>query len=201
MYIYPMPIHKITTLFPLTLLVILTLSLPAAAQYYIDPPKDQLAFVIDGVQIGKDAPVFDREPAFPGGMFELYRHIEVNVPVSDPQAAEIGNYGEALLVFKLDAAGRVSDPAVLRTNTPSLEPLLLRAVSAMPDWTPAVVDGVETAIVIYLPLAYQYTLGGLLLDQSSNKAIMGREPAKGWIKAVLLVGAIGVLVALYVGLR
>ncbi len=171
------------------------------AQYYIDPPKDHVVYVIDGVHIGDDAPVFDREPNFPGGRIELFRFLEANIPLTGPAQAEAALGGEALLLFALDAAGRVGEAAVVRTNTPSLEFILLRAIEKMPDWEPAVVDGMETAVLVYLPLFYRSFPGGLIMDESTQKAIVGRQPANWWLKAGLLVGAVGLFAALFFGLR
>ena len=183
------------------LLLFLGPNLSAIAQYYIDPPKGQLAYVVDGVQIQKDAPKFDQEPDFPGGRFELFRYLEANIPITGPASQEAALGGEALIAFTLDAAGRVGKAEMLRTNTPSLEFVILRAVENMPDWTPAIVDVVETSITVYLPLGYRSSISGLVFDESTNKAILGREPAAWWLKAILLVGAVAVFAGLFFGLQ
>ncbi len=170
-------------------------------QFYIQPPKGQLVYVVDGVQIQDDAPVFEQEPSFPGGRFEMFRYLEANIPLTEPIRAEIMTGGEALVEFKLDAAGRIGDAAVLRTNTPTLEFVILRAVRNMPDWQPAIIDGVETAVTVYLPLGYLNGPGVLVFDQGTSKAIVGREPAAWWLKAILLAGAVGVFAGLFFGLR
>ena len=184
-----------------TLAFLLLVAATGRAQFYITPPKGELAYVVDGVQIGDQALVFDREPAFPGGRFELFRYLEASVTASGPAGQEAALGGEALLSFKLDAAGRVSKPEMLRTNTPSLEFAFLRAVENMPDWEPAILEGVETAVTIYLPLGYQTNGSLLVFDESINKAVLGKEPANWWLKAVLLVGAVAVFAGLFFGLQ
>jgi hypothetical protein len=185
----------------LPLAFLLLIAATSLAQFYITPPKGELAYVVDGVQIGDQALVFDREPAFPGGRFELFRYLEANITANGPGAQEAALGGESLISFRLDAAGRVSKPEMLRTNTPSLEFAFLRAVENMPDWEPAILEGVETAVTVYLPLGYQTNGGILIFDESTNKAVLGREPANWWLKAVLLVGAVAVFAGLFFGLQ
>lgn len=186
-------------LFPL--LLALAACLPARAQYYIDPPEGEIPYLLDGVMIQDDAPRFEREPGFPGGRFELFRYLEAAIPLSGPLRTEAAVWGEALAVFPLDAAGRVGKVQILRINTPGLEFPLIRALENMPDWEPAVLDEVETAVLVFLPLGYQAGPVTLVFDESTQKAVMGRQPSAWWLKAVLLVGAVGLFAALFFGLR
>ena len=185
----------------LTLACMLASLRPALSQYYIPPPEGAIPYLVDGVMIQDDAPEFDREPEFPGGRFELFTYLEASIPLTGPLRMEAGLWGEALAVFSLDAAGRVGKAQLLRFNTPGLEFPLIRALENMPDWEPAVIDGVETAVLVYLPLAFQAGPATLVFDQSTQKAIMGRQRSAWWLKAVLLLGAVGLFAALFFGLR
>jgi len=177
------------------------LAQPCQAQFFINPPKDRLVYVLDGVDIREDAPQFDQEPSFPGGRIELFRYLERHIPLTNPAMAEAGLYGSTVIAFTLDAAGRITGVSIERTNTPSIESAFIRAIQEMPDWIPAQVDGVESAVLVYLPLGYQWNSGTFVFDESTTKAILGRNKKSNWLKGVLLGGAIAVAVVLFVGLR
>lgn len=184
------------------LVVLLITATPLAAQYFIAPPPGELVHVVDGTFATGDTMGLDRHPSFPGGRIEMYRWLENRIHLSTPAREEVGAYGQTLVRFRLDAAGRVSDVAILRTTTPSLDLVIERAVRTMPAWEPAVKDGVETAILVYLPLGYSAEVNQLILDESTSKAIAGRSgKSNWWLKAVLVVGALALVAGLIFGLR
>jgi hypothetical protein len=178
----------------LPLLAVLCLAAaPLAAQFFIRPPDEPPAWVIDGVDVRDDAPVFERPPTFPGGREELYRFL---MNRARPLWGGEAGFGGHVAAFSVDAAGRVRDVRLLQGQPASMDAEWLRVLGDMPDWEPAVIDGVETATLVYLPLVYVAQGGRVVLDEGFNKAVMGRRKKSGWLKGLLLGGALALLAAL-----
>ncbi len=187
------------------------LSPEGQAQLRITPPKGQLAYVIDGVDVREDAPEFDSPPRFPGGRPELYRYLTNSMRALPPPGsldapfaidpvtgAPIGGngIGQTVLSIRLDAVGRVIEVATEWGEIPALDADFERVVRQMPDWEPAVVDRVETAVLVYLPLWYGVQGNRLVFDDSTLKATMGRGKKNKGLKIGLVATALAALVAL-----
>lgn len=169
-----------------------------AQTFFVNPPKNTLIYVVDGIWADADSIAYDRAPSFPGGYRALYEFLGDNITITMPSQQEIQNEGgSSLLAFTLDAAGRVSDPAIINTSNPSLEYQLSLALNNMPDWEPAIVDGVNEKILVYLPLIYGVSFNQLIFDEGSGKAIVGRSKDNGWLKGLLIGGGIAIMAALF----
>lgn len=183
----------------------------AEAQVRITPPKGELAYVIDGVDVREDAPEFDSPPRFPGGRPELFRFLTNRMRVLPPPGsldapfafdpvtgAAIGGsgIGQSVLAIRLDAIGRVIEATTVWGNIPALDADFERVAMEMPDWEPAAIDGVESAVMVYLPLWYGVEGNRLVFDDSTLKATMGRGKKNKGLKIGLIATALAALVAL-----
>lgn len=169
-----------------------------AQSFFINPPQNELIYVMDGVWADPDSIMYDVPPSYPGGRIALYEFLSQEVAVTFPAEQEILTQGGGtLLAFKLDPLGRVSDPLIIQTSNPALEFEFLDAINRMPDWEPVEVDGVNEPVTVYLPLIYGVTFNQLVFDEGSNKAMVGRSKKTSWLKGVLIGGGVGILVTLF----
>lgn len=188
----------------LTFFLLLTGFQSLFGQFYLDPPTDgEPIYVINGTWIVPDTQGIDRAPEFPAGELAMYQHLENNLSLTFAERDDVGRYGESLVVFQLDAAGRTSKVEVLRTTERMLDYKLVRAFQNMPDWRPAVINGVESAITVYIPLAYYTTSTQLRFDFNAPQVTIGKDKSNGikWTKALLIAGSLGLLAGLVLRLN
>jgi hypothetical protein len=181
------------------------------AQIRIQPPKGELAYVIDGVDVREDAPEFESVPRFPGGRPELFRFFTNRLRVLPPPGSLDapfaydpvtgmpiggGGIGQTVLAIRLDAIGRVLEAATVWGDIPALDADFERVAMEMPAWEPAVVDGVESSVLVYLPFWYAVQGNRLIFDDSTLKATLGRGKKNKGLKIGLIATALAALVAL-----
>ena len=190
--------------FFLTFFLLLTGFQPLFGQFYLDPPREgEPIYVINGTWVAPDTQGIDRPPQFAAGELVMYQHLENNMALTFAERDDVGRYGESLISFELDAAGRISNVEVLRTTERMLDYKFIRAFQNMPDWQPAVINGVESAIKVYVPLAYYTTSTQLRFDFNAPQVTIGKDQSNGtkWTKALLIVGSLGLLAGLVLGLN
>jgi hypothetical protein len=157
-------------------------------------------YVVDGSTV--PAVAFDREPEFPGGRFEMYDWFAYKVRVGNLAMNEALFGGQIILVFRLDTAGGINDLYIDESSTPMLDDQFLRAAQSMPPWRAAVQNGKKTEVWIFLPLVFRLAQDGLLaFDENPVKTVQGSTKKTWWLKAILVVGALGLFAALFFGLR
>lgn len=190
--------------FFLTFFLLLAGFHPLLGQFYLDPPTDgEPIYVINGIWVAPDTQGIEKAPQFPNGELAMYQHLENKLSLTFAERDDIGAYGESLIIFKLDAAGRIGEVIVARSSEQMLDYKFIRAFQSMPDWQPAVVNGVESAITVYLPLAYYTTSTQLRFDFNAPQVTIGKDKSNGtkWTKALLIVGSLGLLAGLVLGLN
>ena len=93
----------------------------------------------------------DEQAVFPGGdvaMLEYFgRHIAY-----PQEAVKAGKYGTIYLEFMVDARGGITKIKVLKGLDDVLDANVIKAVQAMPTWTPAKKNGKPVAYKMVLPL-------------------------------------------------
>lgn len=95
------------------------------------------------------------EPAtFPGGMVPMLSFLSQNIKYPE-EAKEKNIQGRVQLQFIVETDGTLSDIKVLRSVDPIIDAEAIRAVSAMPKWTPAIKDGHPVRTVSYLPIHFR----------------------------------------------
>lgn len=94
----------------------------------------------------------DKQPEFPGGEQAMYAFLGKNIRY--PGHMEGG--GKVHVQFVIGADGRVGDVEVKRGLAPAFDKEVVRAVSSMPDWTPAELDGRKVAVRYRLPVSFTF---------------------------------------------
>lgn len=99
-------------------------------------------------------PVVEEQPAFPGGVTEMYKYIAKNLRY--PEGKEIEKIeGTAYLTFEVDTAGALRDIRVLRGIHPAFDAEAVRLVEGMPAWTPGRRDGKAVRTQFNLPVKFR----------------------------------------------
>lgn len=94
------------------------------------------------------------QPAFPGGESAMFRWI--NEHLRYPAIAqENGVQGRVVVRATISETGEVEAAEVVRSVDPSLDKEAVRVVKAMPEWKPAVRDGVAVKSTYDIPLVFR----------------------------------------------
>jgi len=94
------------------------------------------------------------KPRFPGGESELRKFLSLNLRYPS-QALEGKVEGEVIVSFRIDEAGHVSEPVVLKGLGHGCDEEAIRVVKNMPDWVPARKNGKHVTVVYNLPIVFE----------------------------------------------
>ncbi len=107
---------------------------------------------------------FDQTPYIAGDdilLFDFFeKHVYVNMPAktsaeNELQLDENETIGyQVVMSFRLDTSGTISERRIVHSNNLLMDAAFLKALSQMPDWLPAIIDGDKEVIRVYLPLNY-----------------------------------------------
>ena len=102
----------------------------------------------------KTTDTVDQMPEFKGGTEKLIAYLgaEIHYPESSKKANE---QGTVFISFVIDEKGKVTQPAVEKGVTDSLDAEALRVVSAMPDWVPGKDKNQLVSVKMVLPIKFQ----------------------------------------------
>lgn len=97
-------------------------------------------------------------PQFPGGIDSLFRYLRLNLQY--PQTSrDLGEQGISVVEFGVNKDGSVGDVKVIRGISEDLDAESIRAVLAMPAWTPGKTDNKTITVYMRLPIMYSLTDG------------------------------------------
>ncbi len=105
--------------------------------------------------LGAEIKYFSYEimPEFPGGDDALNRYLAKKIEY--PKAAlNNSTQGRVVIQFVVDTAGRVTDVAVNKGVSPSLNRVSLEVVSSMPPWIPGKLDGEPVKVSYRVPIKF-----------------------------------------------
>jgi protein TonB len=99
-------------------------------------------------------PHVEVQPEFPGGQAALAAFMvkEVQYP---KKAKRGGVEGQVIVGFVVDKDGSVTDVQVVRGVDPLLDAEAVRAVQAMPKWTPGTMNGKPVKVKYNLPVRFK----------------------------------------------
>jgi TonB family protein len=131
----------------------LALAHACAAQGTTPPDSVPVVPTIDDTQLGKTPPV-EVPATFPGGQEALAAFMvkEVKYP---KKARRDGVQGQVVVAFIVDKDGSVTDVQVARGVDPLLDAEAVRAVQAMPKWTPGTMNGRPVKVKYTLPVRFK----------------------------------------------
>lgn len=98
--------------------------------------------------------VVDEMPTFAGGDEALMQWLSENVKYP-AEAEEQGIAGRVMVRFVVDEEGNVTNPVIKESVDSLLDSEAIRAVSAMPKWTPGKKDGKAVKVYFTLPVNFQ----------------------------------------------
>jgi protein TonB len=105
---------------------------------------------------GKDTVHFDYQifPEFPGGNTKILEYINANLkyPINSSKA---GIQGRVLVSFLVNEDGTVSDVKVLESVSDEIDEEAVRVVRDMPQWSPALQDGVPITVKYQIPISFR----------------------------------------------
>jgi TonB family protein len=153
----------------------LAIILHVAAQTPPSPPMEQVSpdrtseGAADKPGLGPGQPAkepvvytfVEQLPEFPGGPERMMDYLRTNVKYPQ-EAMDAGIQGKVFVRFVVNADGRISDVTVL-SGVPGgamLDKEAVRAVKAMPNWTPGQLGGKAVATSMTLPIAFHLPKGG-----------------------------------------
>jgi TonB family protein len=119
------------------------------------PVKSDESTVKPGdVKSGEVYSVVEQMPEFPGGQAKLSEFLGATVKYPK-LALEKGITGKVYVSFVVQKNGKIADVKVIRGADPLLDAEAVRAVSAMPDWTPGKEKGVAVDVIFNLPINFK----------------------------------------------
>lgn len=107
-----------------------------------------------GLPATPDSLVLNRAPQFPGGDAALLRFISTHLHY--PALASRNRMeGKVLVSFWVDERGHAYGFGVLKGLGAGLDEEALRVLKEMPDWAPALVEGVPTLMQLRIPVVFR----------------------------------------------
>ena len=97
--------------------------------------------------------VVEEMPEYPGGMSELMKYLSTNMRYPK-EAQSKGIQGRVIVQFVVEKDGSITDAKVMKPVDPQLDAEALRAVNAMPKWTPGKQRGKAVRVRYTLPVMF-----------------------------------------------
>ncbi len=120
----------------------------------LPPPPSAPAAPALPAQPVMDLSELDVQPEFPGGMEAVYAFMQKSVHYPE-QALNENVQGKVYVQFTVDRDGKVKDVQLKRGLREDLNEEALRAVRAMPDWSPGSKDGQVVATRFVIPIEFR----------------------------------------------
>lgn len=98
--------------------------------------------------------VVEQMPEFPGGMEGMMNYFATNIQYPE-DAKNKGLGGRVLVRFIVETDGSLSEIEIVQKAYPSLDAEAVRAVKAMPRWTPGKEKGKPVRVKFTLPVAFK----------------------------------------------
>lgn len=107
----------------------------------------------DSINTQRERKKLDVGPSFPGGKEVLKRYMELNTHYPE-EAKSAGIAGRVIIGFMIEPNGNIVNVTVLKSVHPSLDAEAVRVISAMPQWSPGMVDGKPVRVKMKLPVIF-----------------------------------------------
>lgn len=98
--------------------------------------------------------VVEEMPSFPGGVGALMKWLDAHIIYTAGSVRDKVE-GDMEVSFIVDEEGRVQDPHVTKSLTPTLDRVAVSAITKMPRWTPARSNGRLTHVMVSVPIHFQ----------------------------------------------
>lgn len=101
-----------------------------------------------------DLAAVQEQPNFPGGMAKMYAYLHENTKYPEKEF-DTGIQGKVYIEFIVEKDGTVKDVKLRRGVSPGLDEEALRAVEAMPMWTPGKMNGKPVRVRFTIPVDFK----------------------------------------------
>lgn len=131
---------------------------PDKGYTFLDPNKDfgdiKLGTKKPKVELTVDSYDLTQSAEYPGGMEEMYKFLykKIKYPRS---AKKRGKQGKVFMEFVIDKEGNVTHTKVLKTFDEECADEALRAIEAMPKWTPGEQYGYKVNVRFKIPIKFE----------------------------------------------
>ena len=98
--------------------------------------------------------VVDELPQFPGGDVALMTYLSQNLRYPDAMLKEKKS-GRVMAYFVVSKKGKISDVSIKKTPDEGFNEEVIRVLTAMPKWKPAVKDGKKVSSGMTLPIMFR----------------------------------------------
>jgi TonB family protein len=112
--------------------------------------------VSDSLKARRERRKVDVGPSFPGGKEVLKRYLELNTHYPE-DAMNAGITGSVIIGFFVEPNGNIDNVTVLKSVHPLLDAEAVRVISAMPRWSPGLVDGKPVRVRTRIPVTFGKT--------------------------------------------
>ena len=97
----------------------------------------------------------DQRAVYPGGDAALMQEVAKNVRFPK-KAVENKTSGRCIVTFTIDADGKVTNPRIYKSLTPECDKEVLRVVSRLKKFQPAMKDGKPVSMQYTIPISFRY---------------------------------------------
>ncbi|SMC89193.1 energy transducer TonB [Pedobacter africanus] len=92
----------------------------------------------------------EKPPVYPGGIANFYKYLRKNLVI--PARLRYTS-GTVLLSFVIDKDGSVTDVTLIEGVHPQIDKIVLKVISACPNWEPGIQDGKNVRVKYNIPIA------------------------------------------------
>ena len=142
---------KLLAVVPVALLALVAFAQPKVQQAVQQVEEESRQTLIVHV---KPLDVTDVMPEFPGGPVELAKYLSSHI-IYPKDAEENGMQGRVIVTFVVNTDGSISDAAVVRSISPSLDEEAIRVIESMPKWKPGLQNGEKVRVKYTVPITFR----------------------------------------------
>jgi TonB family protein len=96
----------------------------------------------------------EQQPQFPGGDSKVLELISQNLRYPSIDLKQ-GVQGKVIVQFIIDKSGKVRDPKIMRSVSPTLDAEAIRVVNLLPDFIPGRQKGEAVSVKYIIPIAFK----------------------------------------------
>ncbi|VAW21139.1 hypothetical protein MNBD_BACTEROID04-1097 [hydrothermal vent metagenome] len=93
------------------------------------------------------------QPQFPGGNKELAKYLGKNIRYPE-NSENSSSRGKVIVCFKIEKDGRISNIEIVKGVNKILNKEAKRVIANMPNWEPAIKNGIPISTLLKLPIVF-----------------------------------------------
>ncbi len=133
------------------------------------------------------SPQTDSLPSFTDDPYYFNEFVVRNFKVNSLMKSQpYYTYGTLTINFQIDTFGNISDINSFSSENVYIEKEIIRIISIMPNWKPAINDGVFVTTRVYIPISYKIKDNFFEIEATSSKTVAVSKKANGFIKFAIV---------------